>query len=105
MKNKNKKTKIKKLLNDNYGKIFSVAFHKRSGEFRNMTARQGVINGGTALRGGEWANGNAGKADDHDLILVTDINLEKEGKHSRRSIPIEGIVEITVAGTTYKFED
>lgn len=99
-----KKKVVTELLRQHYGKIFSVEFVKKNGETRKMLARQGVKNGSTPLKGGEWANGNAGSPSDHDLILVTDINLEKQGGHSRRSIPINGIKEITVAGTTLTFE-
>lgn len=100
-----KQKTIKNLLNQHRGKIFSVEFVKRTtGEKRVMQARQGVVNGATPLKGGEWANGTAGNAVEHDLILVTDINLEKAGKHSRRSIPLESVTKIVVAGQTLIFE-
>lgn len=102
----NKKQQILDLLAKNYGKIFSVRFVKRTtGEVREMVCRQGVVNGTTPLVGGEFANGTAGKAIDHDLILVTDINLEKAGKHSRRSLPIENIRELRAGGEILKFEE
>lgn len=99
-----KEAQIRQLLNQHRGKIFSVTFIKRTtGEVRKMVARQAVKNGQQPLKGGEWANGSAGKAIDHNLVLVTDMQLEQAGKYSRRSIPLDAITELRIGGETFTF--
>lgn len=69
------------------GKIFAVEFIKRTtGELRLMTARTGVK---SRLAGGEPAYDREAKG----LICVFDMTAD-----GYRSIPIEGIKRIKVAG-------
>lgn len=83
--------KVKRMLADHRGQFGTVIFTKKDGSLRKMVFRQGVKQGSTPLRGGEWANGTAGKASDHKLALVTDMAKERAGEHSRRSIPLDRI--------------
>lgn len=80
------------------GKWLSVTFIKRTtGELRRMNCRIGVH---SRLRGGEWANGMAGRPRDHYLLVVHDVQ-----KDEYRSIPVENIISLTIAGQTYLTED
>ena len=78
----------------NSGSIFSVVFTKANGERREMVCRFGVK---SHLRGGEWANGNAGKPEDHFLAIVFD--MQKQGY---RSIPVRRMHQIKLDGTVYE---
>ena len=91
---------IKDALKQHRGKLFSVSFIKKNGDKREMLARQGVKAGASPLKGGKWANGFADPKD-YDLLLVTDIQLEKAGKHSRRSVKLSSIVRAKIGGKEF----
>lgn len=99
------KSEIKTLLEKNRGKIFSVKFRKKNGEVRTLNGRQAVKGGVSPLKGGDWAGGNAGKPADHNLILCTDLNLEKQGKHSRRSFKLDSVLSLKAGGVSISFEE
>ena len=73
--------------------FFTVTFVKRSnGELRTMNCRKGVTIG---------VNGNGMKFNpaDHDLVTVWDVQ-----KRDFRSIPLDSIREISMAGNEYIVE-
>lgn len=75
------------------GKVFSVAFTKKDGSHREMLCRFGVK---SHLKGGEWANGQAGRPESHWLAIVFDM-----GKQAYRSVPILRLHQIKVDGQTF----
>ena len=89
------------MLGANYGKIFNVKFVKADGSIRTMNARQGIKQGGTPLKGGKWAGGKA-KATDYNLVLCTDLEKEREGKHSRRSFRLESVKYLKIGGEVFE---
>jgi hypothetical protein len=92
---------INNLINSFNNQFFTVKFKKRTtGELRVMLCKKYVKRG---LVGKEWANGKAGTPQDHNLLLVSDVNLLNTNNF-RRSIPIENIVEIVHNETSYVFE-
>lgn len=73
------------------GKFFSVRFTKRTtGELRKMVCRVGVK---------KYLSGGQVKYNPRDKGLLSVWDVENKGY---RSIPIDGVVSITVHGTTYK---
>jgi len=89
------------LLNKHRGKEGHVQFTKKNGDLRKMRFKQGVIGGVCPLQGRHWANTPKIKAEDYSLALVTDLDKEEAGEHSRRSIPLDRVEELTIAGETY----
>jgi hypothetical protein len=75
------------------GKVFSVSFIKKDGSEREMLCRFGVK---SYLKGGEWANGQAGKPEDYWLAVVFD--MEKQGY---RSIPVKRLHQMKVGGQLF----
>lgn len=75
---------------------FYAEFTKKNGDLRKMTCRFGVK---SYLKGGEWANGNAGKPEDHWLAIVFDM-----GKVGYRSIPVKRLHLLRVEGQEYRVE-
>jgi hypothetical protein len=75
------------------GKVFSANFTKKDGSDREMICRFGVK---SYLKGGQWANGQAGKPEDHWLAVVFD--MEKKGY---RSIPIKRLQQMKVGGQLF----
>lgn len=75
------------------GRVFSVAFTKKDGSEREMLCRFGVK---SYLKGGEWANGQAGKPEDHWLAVVFD--MEKQGY---RSVPVKRLHQMKVGGQVF----
>lgn len=74
------------------GRIFGVSFIKRTtGELRTMTARLGVKK---FLRGGELSYSPAKK----HLLTVFDMSAK-----GYRSIPFEGIKQVSIGGQSYDF--
>ena len=90
------------MLGANRGKIGSVEFTKKNGEIRKMNFRQSVKNGSTPLKGGKWANNNAGAAYNHGLVLVTDIDKDRKGEHSRRSFSIDSVIRLKIGGEVFE---
>lgn len=76
------------------GKVFYAEFTKKDGSLRKMTCRFGVK---SYLRGGEWANGQAGRPEDHWLAIVFDM-----GKVGYRSIPLKRLHLLKVEGQEYR---
>jgi hypothetical protein len=72
------------------GRIFRVIFTKKDGTRRQMVCRGGVKR---HLKGGVWANGNAGRPSDHRLVVVFDMT-----KRAYRSIPVDRVITARVAG-------
>ena len=91
---------IRNMLNRHRGKFFFVEFRKKDGSIRKMNGRQGVKNGTTPLKGGNWSNSGA-KPNDYDIALVTDIDKEKQGKPSRRSFKLDSVVYLKIGGEIY----
>ena len=60
----------------------------KAGDERRMRCR---LNVKKHLKGGEWANGHAGSPRDHKLLTVYDTDAK-----DYRSIPLDGIIEMTV---------
>lgn len=82
--------------------IFSVKFFKRSdGKLREMNCMLGSRTR-KGLSGGELNY----KPSEHDLIPVYIMNGDpNKGKDKdRRSIPVEGLVSLTINGATYEVE-
>lgn len=73
---------------------FYVEFTKKDGSLRKMVCRFGVK---SHLRGGEWANGQAGRPEDHWLAIVFDM-----GKVGYRSIPVKRLHLLRVEGQEYR---
>ena len=72
------------------GKIFAVRFIKRTtGEVREMVCRREVV---SHLKG-EMGSGPAYNHTEHNLISVFDMT-----KRAYRSVPVEGITTLKVAG-------
>jgi len=93
---------IRALLQRNRGKFGQVLFVKADGSKRWMNFRQGVRNGNSPLRGGNWANTSKVKAKDKKLALVTDMDKEKEGKPSRRAIPLDRVISLKIGGEVFQ---
>jgi len=87
-------TKAEVVVNIPKGQIFSVVFIKRTtGEVRRMVCRRGVKK--HASGGGRAYDPKA-----HQLLLVFDMQ-----KEAYRTIPLEGIREITTGGICHHFEE
>lgn len=83
------------LLAGTNGRFFQVKFIKRGdGSLRQMTCRTGVRK---HLRGGQAAYSFSEKS----LLPVWEPIPGRDGQESYRSIPLDGITEITVDGRTY----
>jgi hypothetical protein len=76
------------------GRVFHVTFTKKDGTTREMVCRFGVK---SYLKGGEWANGQAGLPEEHWLAIVFDM-----GKKGYRSIPVNRLHEIRVGGQAHE---
>jgi hypothetical protein len=85
---------LQELKDQGKGKVFSAEFIKKDGSNRQMLCRFGVK---SYLKGGEWANGQAGKPEDHWLAVVFD--MEKKGY---RSIPLNRLHRLRVEGQEYR---
>lgn len=78
---------------DHENRIISVTFRKRStGELRTMVCRMG-----NTVQKGLTGKGPAYDPTLHNLVWVWDMQ-----KDARRSIALEGIVSMRVAGTVYE---
>lgn len=75
------------------GRVFSASFTKKDGSARDMLCRFGVK---SYLKGGEWANGQAGKPEGHWLAVVFD--MEKQGY---RSIPVNRLHQMKIGGQVF----
>ena len=91
---------ILELLRGHRGKFGHVVFRKKNGELRKMNFRQGVGLGVSPLKGGNWSN-SAAKASDYHLVLVTDIDEEKQKLHSRRSFNVNRVIYLKIGGETF----
>ena len=89
---------LREMLNKHRGKFGYVIFTKKDGTKRKMNFRQGVREGISPLKGGQWANG---AAKPQNLILVTDIDKEKKKEHSRRSFHIDSVEYLKIGGEIY----
>lgn len=89
-----KRSEVFSTLRKQGGKIFGVRFVKRTtGEIRDMQARMGVTK---HLAGGEPSYDREAK----QLLCVFDM-----AKKSYRSIPVEGVLSLTVDGIHYGVTD
>ena len=77
----------------NSGRVFSVTFIKKDGTEREMQCRFGVK---SYLKGGEWANGCAGKPSDHGLAVVFDMQ-----KQAYRSFKFASLLKMKLNGQEY----
>ena len=75
------------------GAVFAVTFVKKDGTVRKMLCRFGVK---SYLKGGEWANGQAGKPEHHWIAVVFD--MEKQGY---RSVPVNRLRQMKVGGQSF----
>ena len=76
------------------GKTFYAEFTKKDGSHRKMVCRFGVK---SYLKGGEWADGKAGRPEDHWLAIVFDM-----GKVGYRSIPLKRLHCLRIEGQEYR---
>lgn len=74
--------------------VFCAEFTKKDGSERQMTCRFGVR---SYLKGGEWADGKAGRPEDHWLAIVFDM-----GKVGYRSIPLKRLHRLCIKGQEYQ---
>ena len=87
------KQEAAKLISETNGQFFTVTFYKRStGEERTMNCRLGVKK---HLQGGEK------RYSDKEKQLITVYSVDSKGY---RTIPIEGLTQLKVAGRTYQVQ-
>ena len=92
---------IRDMLNRNRGKFGYVVFEKKDKSLRKMNFRQGIKNGISPLKdSGTWSNSDA-KPKDYNLVLVSDMGLEKAGKPSRRSFKVDSVKYLKIGGEVY----
>lgn len=84
------KEEVRQRIQDLHGKIFSVEFYKKNGEYRKMLCRTDVKK---YLKGGELP------FDIYEKGLVPVYDLQKEGY---RVIPIDRVQSIKLQGNEYK---
>lgn len=84
---------LKFIMEESRGRFFSIRFIKRTdGTVREMLCRYGVQ---SHKRGGE----SAYDFKEHKLVCVFDVH-----KNGYRSIPIEGMLDITINGVIYEVQ-
>ena len=84
---------------------FGVTFIKRSNGKERAMHCQFRSKDSERTKGGHWADGRAGRPEDHNLLLVTDIQLKNQGKPAYRTIGLESIRELRTRGRAYRVVD